>query len=83
MKAFRTLFRSFRDAFKSVVRNFSLSLASISCITITLIIIACALVLSQNVQNFTTEIERDVTIIVFLDSNVTDEERENFEVSIK
>lgn len=83
MKAFRTLFRSFRDAFKSVVRNFSLSLASISCITITLIIIACALVLSQNVQNFTTEIERDVTIVVFLDSNVTDEERENFEVSIK
>ena len=83
MKAFRTLFRSFRDAFKSVVRNFSLSLASISCITITLIIISCALVLSQNVQNFTTEIERDVTIVVFLDSNVTDEERENFEVSIK
>lgn len=83
MKAFRTLFRSIRDAFKSVVRNFSLSLASISCITITLIIIACALVLSQNVQNFTTEIERDVTIVVFLNSDVTDEDRNNFEVSIK
>ena len=83
VKTCRTFFRCLRDAFKSVFRNFSLSLASVSCITITLIIIAAALLLSENVQNFTTEIERDVTIVVFLDSNVTDEERENFEVSIK
>ena len=39
MKPIRMLARSIRDAFKSVVRNFSLSLASISCITITLIIV--------------------------------------------
>ena len=49
MKGCRTFFRSLRDAFKSVVRNFSLSLASITCITITLIIIASALLLSENV----------------------------------
>ena len=42
MKSFRMTIRSFRDAFKSVVRNFSLSLASITCITITLIIIAAS-----------------------------------------
>ena len=38
MKAIRIFFRSIRDAFKSVSRNFSLSLASIICVTITLII---------------------------------------------
>lgn len=83
MKIFRTLFRSIRDAFKSVVRNFSLSLASISCITITLIIIAAALLISQNVRNFTKEIEKDVTIVTFLESDVKDEDRDKFETYLK
>lgn len=83
MKIFRTLFRSIRDAFKSVVRNFSLSLASISCITITLIIIAAAILISVNVRNFTDEIEKDVTIVTFLNSDVTESVRNNFEVEIK
>lgn len=83
MKSCRTFFRSLRDAFKSVVRNFSLSLASITCITITLIIIAAALLMSNNVKNFTDEIEKDVTIVAFLDSDVTDQVRENFETAIK
>ncbi len=83
MKLFRAFFRSIRDAFKSVVRNFSLSLASISCITITLIIIASAILISFNVKNFTTEIENDVTIVVFLDYDVVEEDRINFENEIK
>ena len=83
MKTCRTFFRCLRDAFKSVFRNFSLSLASVSCITITLIIIAAALLLSENVQNFTKEIERDVTIVAFLKSDVSDLDRENFESVVK
>jgi len=67
MKPFRMLLRSIRDAFKSVIRNFSLSLASISCITITLIIVAIALITSSNVNNFTKVIKEDVTIVVFVD----------------
>ena len=76
MKPFRMLGRSIRDAFKSVVRNFSLSLASISCITITLIIVAVAVIASFNVQNFTKEIERDMTIVVFLENDSTEEDVE-------
>jgi len=74
MKLFRMLGRSIRDAFKSVIRNFSLSLASISCITITLIIVAVAIISSFNVQNFTREIEKNLTIVVFMDNEVTKEE---------
>ena len=77
MKLLRMLFRSIRDAFKSVIRNFSLSLASISCITITLIIVAIAIIASLNVENFTKEIEKDLTIVVFLDNDTTEEEVEN------
>ena len=74
MKLFRMLGRSIRDAFKSVIRNFSLSLASISCITITLIIVAVAIIASFNVNNFTEEIEKDLTIVIFLENDVSEEE---------
>lgn len=83
MKLFRMLGRSIRDAFKSVIRNFSLSLASISCITITLIIVAVAIIASLNVNNFTQEIEKDLTIVVFLDTDATEKERDNVEKEIK
>ena len=74
MKFFRMLRRSIRDAFKSVFRNFSLSLASISCITITLIIVAISIMVTFNVQSFTKEMEKDLTIVVFLDNDTTEEE---------
>mgnify|MGYP002856426810 FL=1 len=77
------LARSIRDAFKSVIRNFSLSLASISCITITLIIVALAIMASFNVQNFTSEIEKDMTIVVFLDGEATEEDAQVVEDTIK
>ena len=83
MKFFRLLGRSIRDAFKSVIRNFSLSLASISCITITLIIVAVALIASMNVQNFTEAIEKDMTIVVFLDNDADEEIVEEVESKIK
>ena len=73
MKPFRMLGRSIRDAFKSVFRNFSLSLASISCITITLIIVSVALIGTANVNNFTKVIKEDVTIVVFVDRKADEE----------
>lgn len=83
MKLFRMLGRSIRDAFKSVIRNFSLSLASISCITITLIIVAIAIIASFNVQNFTKEIEKDLTIVTFLEADINDEEIETVAEELK
>src|SRR5574344_1073414 len=70
MKVFRILGRSIRDAFRSVFRNFALSLASIMCITITLLVVAVAMILSINVNNLTEKIEKDVTIVAFLDVNI-------------
>ena len=60
MRALRILSRNIRDSFKGVWRNLSLSLASISCITITLLVVSIAMILSANVNNFTSQIEKDV-----------------------
>lgn len=82
MKVFRIVSRSIRDSFKSVFRNFSLSLASISCITITLIVVAIAIILSQNVNNFTSLVESDVTIVAFLKRDVSDTQTSEIENQI-
>ena len=74
MKAFRILRNTLSESFKGVFRNFSLSLASISCITITLILVGLAILLSYNVNNFTRNIEKDMTIVVFLDRKVSKED---------
>lgn len=71
MKTFRLLSRNIRDSFRNVFRNFSLSIASISCITITLIVVAISIVLSVNVNKFTTLVQNDVTIVAFLDRDIS------------
>ena len=83
MKAFRILSRNIRDSFQSVFRNFSLSLASISCITITLLVVSISMILSVNVNNFATLVERDVTIVVFLDTDISAEDIKVVEQEIK
>lgn len=74
MKVFRLLKRNIIESVKGVFRNFSLSLASISCITITLILVGFSMILSFNVNNFTYEIENDLNIVVFLKRGITKDE---------
>lgn len=82
MRACRIFFRSIRDAFKSVVRNFSLSFASIMCTTITLILVAVAMVAAANVNNATKLIEDELTVVVYLNGDVTTEQIENIKTEL-
>lgn len=82
MKTLRIIGRNIRDAFKGVFRNFSLSFASISCITITLIVVAVSIVLSQNVDNFTKLVEKDVTIVAFIDNKAEKKDIEEIKDNI-
>lgn len=80
MKFLRSVRRYFRDAGRSVIRNFSLSLASISCITITLIVVAISLVLSYNVEHISKHVKSNISIIVFLDETFEEaKDRADFE----
>ena len=76
MKLIRIFNRSIRDSFKSIFRNFSLSVASISCTVITLILVAIAILATENVTNMTEKIEKDLTMIVFVDSKASNDEIE-------
>ena len=83
MRALRILTRSIRDSFKSVFRNISLSMASIACTTITLILVALSLFLSHNVREITATLEHELTIVVYLDREVTDEQKIELENDLK
>ena len=83
MKFFRLLGRSVRDAIRSVGRNFSLSLASISCIVVTLLIIAVSLVISYNVNNFSNELKKDLTIVAFVSNNTDETDLEKLKTNIE
>ena len=74
MKAFRIIGRSIRDAFKSVFRNFSLSMASILCATITLLVVAISLVIAGNIKNATKDLERELNIVVYVEKSATEED---------
>jgi len=82
MKIFRMLGRNIRDAFRSVFRNFSLSIASISCITITLIIVALSIMATFNVNNFTKLIKEDVTMVIYVEKDTPSEYLEGIEQAI-
>ncbi len=77
MKAIRILTRGIRDAFKSVIRNFSLSTAAITCSSITLILVSVAMIISYNVRNITTDLERELTIVVYLKEETTEAQIES------
>lgn len=83
MKAFRVVSRSIRDSFKSVFRNFSLSMASVICITITLVLVALAIIVSVNVNHVTKTMEEELTIVAYVNSEATESEVKDIENKIK
>lgn len=83
MRLIRILIRNFRVALRSVLRNFSLSIASITCITITLVLVALSIVISANIDHFTKTLEDTLTVVVYLNEDVTEEEKDKVIEGIK
>ena len=83
MNKLRIIKNNIKDAFKSVFRNLSRSIASISCISITLVLVAVAMLLKENVNNFTNDIEKDVTIVVYITKDSTEEDKSALKTKIE
>lgn len=83
MRPLRILFRSISSAFKSVFRNLSLSIASLTCIIITLMIVSIAIIFSSNVNYSTKKIEKDLEMVVFVKSETTEEKVKEIESNLQ
>ncbi|WP_199616708.1 permease-like cell division protein FtsX [Paenibacillus alkalitolerans] len=64
-----TIGRHFREGFRSIWRNGWMSFASISAISISLFILGVFMVVAMNVNKMTEDIEDEVEIRVYLDTN--------------
>lgn len=74
MKAIRIFFRNVGSALKSISRNISLSAASVICTTITLLIVGIVMIISFNINSFTKDIGSTLSIFVYLDKDISNEE---------
>ena len=83
MKAIRILRRNIRDAFKSVFRNFSLSIASITCIIITLVLVSVGIILSRNVNSFISDLQKELTIVAYSVREATVEDNDVLRIRIE
>lgn len=83
MKLFRIVGRSIRDSFNSVFRNLAFSFASIFCIMITLFMVSVSALLAENVNSITNKVKEDVTIVAFLDRDITEERIAEIEEILK
>lgn len=73
MKAFRIISRSVRDSLKSLIRNFSLSIAATLSVTVTLILVSISLISSENIKYTTKNIEDELSIVIYVSSEATEE----------
>ena len=83
MRAIRILKSNIVESFQGVFRNFSLSMASISCITITLLLVGFSILLTENVNYFTKGVEEDLTVVVFLERKIENETIEEVKTKIE
>ena len=74
MKA-RTIKRHVRENFKSLGRNGWMTFASVSAVTITLLLVGVFFVIMMNLNHMASNIENDVEIRVHIDVAATDDEQ--------
>lgn len=74
MKNFlKSLPKHFTTAVKNLVRHTAMSFSSASAVTVTLIMMACFMLLAGNISGFTSNVETDLKIRVEIDNIVTEE----------
>jgi len=71
-----TLLRHLRESFKNLGRNGWMTFASISAVTVTLLLAGVFIVIMMNLNSMATSIEEDVRIRVHIDLTATEEEQQ-------
>ncbi len=75
--------RHFRESFKSLGRNGWMTFASVSAVTVTLLLVGVFFVLMMNLNNFAKNVENDVEIRVHLDVAATQADMKTVEKELK
>lgn len=79
----RTLGRHARESFKSIGRNGWMTFASVSAVTVTLILVGVFFVIMMNLNKVAETIEEDVQIRVHIDVAANDEDQQKLKSAIE
>ncbi|MFD1736744.1 permease-like cell division protein FtsX [Bacillus salitolerans] len=79
----RTLLRHIREGFRNIFRNGWMTFASISAVTVTLLLVGSFLVIMMNLNEFANAIESDVEISVHIDVTATENDRQELRTRIE
>jgi cell division transport system permease protein len=72
----RTLGRHVKEGSKNIIRNGWMTFASISAVTVMLLVVGAFLLLIMNVNHFADSLEDDVEVRVFIERTAAEEEKE-------
>jgi cell division transport system permease protein len=78
-----TLTRHFRESVKNLSRNGWMTFASISAVTVTLLLVGVFIVIMMNLNSMATSIEEDVRIRVHIDLAATKEDQKKLQTEIE
>lgn len=81
MKA-RTLVRHFKESFKSIGRNSWMTFASVSAVTVTLLLVGVSVLIMMNLNKVADDLENDVEIKVFVSLDTEEEVVQGLESQI-
>ncbi|MBT2570437.1 permease-like cell division protein FtsX [Planococcus sp. ISL-110] len=81
MKA-RTMVRHFRESFKSIGRNSWMTFASVSAVTVTLLLVGVFVLIMMNLNKVADDLENDVEMKVFISLGAEEEIVQNLESQI-
>ncbi|MGY4688959.1 permease-like cell division protein FtsX [Salibacterium sp. K-3] len=79
----RTLARHSKEGLKNLGRNSWMSFASISAVTIMLLVVGVFLLLIINMNNFISSVEEDVEVRVYVERGTSDEEQTQLEEELQ
>lgn len=79
----KTFSRHLREGAKSLARNGWMTFASISAVTITLLLVGVFLAVIMNMNHFASKVEKDVEIRVHIDPAATKEDQDALKASIQ
>ncbi|WP_066175516.1 permease-like cell division protein FtsX [Bacillus marinisedimentorum] len=80
---FNTIGRHFREGFKNIKRNGWMTFASVSAVTVTLLLVGIFLVIMLNLNHLASQVEKDVEIRVHVGLTASPEQQAKLEDRIK
>lgn len=82
MKA-RTFWRHIKESFKSIKRNGWMTVAAVSAVAVTLLLVGSFIAILMNVNKLATDVEEDVSVRVYIDLAAEEEDQEALQQNLE